>query len=228
MYAPLALMFVHSYRPFVGCLNHSFLRAPVAPIAANPSTTTKSLLKATSHTGAISGGIASGFAALILIVVIITLVWRRRRQNDLRRSAGSYFSGPAMEAYPRMIVTPFDPTLARETGFPFWTTSDSPFSQPPLPPWQSAAPVPVALTGKELARLRSATVVPPHSYARSSSSGSRPASSPAIGTTEGGTEIPPPDPRRLQTEMEFLRHEMQQLRAERFEPPPSYGDGVGI
>ena len=36
--------------------------------------------------------------------------------------------------------------------------------------------------------------------------------------------------RRLQTEVESLRREMQQLRvrAERFEAPPSYGDGGGV
>ena len=39
-----------------------------------------------------------------------------------------------------------------------------------------------------------------------------------------------PETRRLQTEVESLRHEMQQLwiGTEAFEAPPSYGDGGGV
>jgi hypothetical protein len=66
----------------------------------------------------------------------------------------------------------------------------------------------------------------PPTHPHSSSSGSQPASPPPISITDG----PISETRILQTEVETLRREMQQLlaHAERFEAPPSYGDGEGV
>src|SRR6266702_432608 len=232
MYAPLALTFVHSKRLFIRCLTHYFLRAPVVQITANATTTTSSSSKATSHTGAIAGGIAGGVGALILVVGAIAFARRRRRKD--RKSAGSSFSGAAMELGSQMTVTPFTPTLAGAVplaaGSRSATTSEGPSStsEPLLTPSQSVAPVPVGLTSKELAHLRSAAIRSPFTtHARSSSSGSHPTYPPTISTTEWSTTTPPPETRRLQTEMETLRREVQELRAERFEAPPSYGAGGG-
>ncbi|KAI9459211.1 hypothetical protein BJY52DRAFT_387895 [Lactarius psammicola] len=220
MYAPLALT------------------ARVVQITANATTTTTSSSspspsKVTSHTGAIAGGVAGGAVVLTLLVGTIAFVRRRRRQDDFRKSARTSSSGAAVEARPQMTVTPFNPTLAGARSQEDWqqqwssgpvgTASDGPSStsELPLPSSQSTAPVPVGLTSKELARLRSA-VTPP------SSSGSQPTDPPIIGITEGNTATPPPETQRLQTEMESLRREMQELRAERFEAPPSYGAGGGL
>ncbi|KAH8997959.1 hypothetical protein EDB92DRAFT_1837149, partial [Lactarius akahatsu] len=238
MYAPLALTSVHSKRLFIRCLTHYFLRAPVVQITVNATTTTTS--KATSHTGAIVGGIAGGVVALIIVVGTIVFVRRRRGQDDFRKSTGTSFSGAAMEAGSQMAVTPFSPALAaaaaslEATYQSGSTTSFVPEPPPPPPPpSQSAAlaPVPVGLTDKELARLRSAAIrSPPTSHARTSSSGSQPTVTypSTIGTNEGSTSTPTPETRRLQSEVEFLRREMQELRAERFEAPPSYGTGGGV
>ncbi|KAH9000738.1 hypothetical protein EDB86DRAFT_2906103 [Lactarius hatsudake] len=217
------------------------LTAPVVQITVNATTTSTSTSKATSHTGAIVGGIAGGVVALILVVGTIVFVRRRRGQYDFRKSTGTSFSGAAMEAGPQMTVTPFSPTLAAaaslEAGYQSESTSFAseppPPPPPPPPPSQRAAlaPVPVGLTDKELARLRSAAIrSPPTSHARTSSSGSQPTVTypSTIGTSEGSTSIPTPETRRLQSEVEFLRREMQELRAERFEAPPSYGTGGGV
>ncbi len=244
MYAPLALTFVLSKRLFIRCLTRYLLRAPVVQIMVNATTTTTttskatttSSSKATSHTGAYAGGIAGGVAALILVIGTIAFVRRRRRQVRFHESAGSSFSGAGVEESPQMTVTPFNLTLAgaapleaesrmdwqQQQSGPVGTAGDGPSSafELPLPPSQSAALVPVGLTSKELARLRSAATRSPLAHPRPSSSGSS--------TTEQSMATPPPDTRRLQTEMETLRREMQELRAERFEAPPSYGTGGGL
>jgi len=234
MYAPLVLTLVYRNRLFIRCLTQSyFIRAPVVPITANGTTTgTPSSSKATSHTGAIAGGIAGGVVALVLVVGTIAFVRRRRarRQDDFRKSAVSSFSNTALEAHPQLTVTPFNPTLAGaarlEVGSQIWTASDGP--SPTSEPAQGAASVPVGLSSKELARLRSAAMNSPPTHARSSSSGSQPTYTPTIDVTEGSTVAPTPVTLRLQTEVESLRREMQELRAERFEAPPSYGDGGGV
>ncbi|KAH8989046.1 hypothetical protein EDB86DRAFT_2945590 [Lactarius hatsudake] len=195
-----------------------FFRAPVVQIVANATATTSS--KATSHIGAVAGGTAGGIAALFVVIGTIALVQRRRRQNLFRKSTGPAFSGAAMVAHSesQITVTPFN--LA-------------PVEAAPLLPSQSAAPVPVGLTSKALARLRSlrsAAVRSPPARSRSSSGGSQHTDPPTISpssTTERST-VTLPQTRRLQMEMETLRREVQELLAERFEAPPSYGAGDGV
>ncbi|KAH9164534.1 hypothetical protein EDB89DRAFT_1892884 [Lactarius sanguifluus] len=214
MYAPLAVT------------------APVAQITVNPTTSTATTSKATSHTGAIAGGVAGGFAGLILVAGAIALIRRRRRQDNFGNSPRTSFSGSIMNVGPHMTVTPFIPTLAGaaplDAGSQFGTKSDGPSStsESPLPPLQGVAP----LTSKVLSRMRSAAIRSPlASHARTSSSGSQPVYPSTISTTERSSmATPTPETRRLQSEVEILRREMQELRAERFEAPPSYGEGAGV
>jgi len=216
MYAPLALA------------------APIVQITFNA---TSSSSKATSHTSAIAGGTAGGVAALILVGGAVAFVRRKRRQDDFDKSTGASFSSLAIEPHSQMAVTPFNPALAEaaplEIGPPLWTMSDRPFSTSEPTPSQTAPPV--GLTGKELARLRSEstpTMLSPPSHTQSSSSVFQPTVTPAAGTTDQSVVISATETRRLQTEVESLRLEMQQLelrvRLERFEPSPSYGDGGGV
>ncbi|KAH8981399.1 hypothetical protein EDB86DRAFT_3131654 [Lactarius hatsudake] len=218
MYAPLAVT------------------APVAQITVNPTTSTATTSKAASHTGAIAGGVAGGFAGLILVAAAIALIRRRRRQDNFGNSPRTSFSGSLMNVGPHMTVTPFIPTLAGaaplDAGSQFGTKSDGPSStsESPLPPLQGVAPILVGLTSKELARMRSAADrFPLAGHARTSSNGSQPVYPSTISTTErSSTATPTPETRRLQSEVEILRREMQELRAERFEAPPSYGEGAGL
>ncbi|KAH8997962.1 hypothetical protein EDB92DRAFT_2111814 [Lactarius akahatsu] len=213
MYAPLALT------------------APVVQITINGTVSSSS--SSTSHTGAIAGGVAGGVVALILVVGAIAFVRRRRRQDIFR---GSSFSGAAMEAGSQIKVTPFAPTLTGvaplEAGSQSGLANDglTSSSEPLLPLPQSVAPVPVGLSSKELARMRSTAMRSPPTHTWSSPSGSQPSNPPTtISTAErSSTTTPPPETRRLQTEMESLRREVQELRAERFEAPPSYGAGGGV
>jgi hypothetical protein len=82
-------------------------------------------------------------------------------------------------------------------------------------------PAPVGLSSKELAQLRTEASERSRTNNVGSTSGSHPDPSPTA-TTGQSAAMPPPDPRRLQSEVENLRQEMQLLRAERFEAPPSY------
>ena len=232
MYAPLALTFVYSIRLFIRCLICYFFRAPVVPIQVNATTRTT---PSQSHTGAIAGGIAGGVAALILLVGATTFVRRRRRPDDSRKSARSPFLGAAFEEFPQMTVTPFNPTHdggPPEVGSQIRTMNDGPSTteHPPLLPAHRAAPVPVGMGSKELARLRSAAMLSPPTSSQTSSSGFQPIHPPAVSATEGITLTPTPEDQRppWQTAVESLQREVQGLRAEIFEPPPSYGQGGGI
>lgn len=87
-----------------------------------------------------------------------------------------------------------------------------------------AMSIPVGLSSKELAQLRSNAL-------RSGPANPLPPPSPAVsavstdGDVLGGmtTEVPPlPEVRRLQSEVDHLRREVERLDAERSEPPPTY------
>jgi hypothetical protein len=100
---------------------------------------------------------------------------------------------------------------------------------PNLPPIsQSVAPIPVGLSGKELARLRRVplTSQQPNNPRGSTSNVSRTTPFPTAIAETGGAAFPS-DTRRLHSEVESLRREMEQLRAEGLviTAPPSYTEG---
>ncbi|KAH9054934.1 hypothetical protein EDB87DRAFT_1362731 [Lactarius vividus] len=201
------------------------------------SITTETTSKAVSHIGTVVGGIVGGVAAIILAIGAIAFVWRRRRRHHMRKTGPPFSSAlmtapfnsthtdtPPLYAEPqhqrrsgpvRMATIPLDPRLS---------------SPPPGPLLQSSPctlPIPIGLSSKELAQLRSRAVHVQLTPAESASSDSRPTSPPIV-TTGIGEATPPPEARALQSEVEYLRLEVQQLRAqearaEMFEAPPSYG-----
>ena len=179
-------------------------------IATQVPSTTPSSPKAISHTGAIAGGIAGGAAAVILVILMIAFARCRGRQDHMRRknvdpSSLDYRTGPV-----GMSIIPLNPGQA---------------SSPP------AIPVPVGLSDKELAELRwthTAELTP----ASSSTSDTLPTiitSSPLLVVAAGKGEVTPQNETGIQSEVEYLRHEVlrlraQQVRDEVFEAPPSYGE----
>ncbi|KAH8997909.1 hypothetical protein EDB92DRAFT_1792338 [Lactarius akahatsu] len=218
MYAPLAL------------------KAPVLQITANPVTTGTSP-KSKSHTGAIAGGAIGGVVALLAIGAAV-LVGRRRSRRP--KSIGSSFETDVVRPDLPMIVTPFDPTLVGatepETGSSTnWQQRSTepvepeivPLAHAPNPsdspvPSPRVVPVPAGLSSKELARLRRDI-----SHAQPADTLPSGPSLPAI--TEQAVASSSSEARRLQSEVEALRREMQQLRVdtvERFEAPPGYDGGV--
>ena len=110
-------------------------------------------------------------------------------------------------------------------------------SQASIPPTAHArsrpvAPVPAGLSSKEVARLRAEALAggsPGQSHNGSSPnvSHSESRSCPENGVTESGEVTSPLETRRLQSEVESLRREMERLRAEGviIEAPPSYTEG---
>ncbi|KAH9019236.1 hypothetical protein EDB84DRAFT_1625344 [Lactarius hengduanensis] len=192
------------------------------------ATTTGSSSKTISHTGAVAGGTIGGVAAVILVIGTIAFVWRRRRQHRMRKTVGPSFSNALMAAdtdagsqqQPRS-----DPV-----GMPTVPLNPGPPSSGPL---LQSSPctllIPVGLSNKELAQLRSRGIHVQLTPAESASSDSQPAPLPIV-TTRQGEATPPPEDMALQSEVEHLRREVQQLRAQEaraeiFEAPPSYGAG---
>lgn len=207
------------------------------------ATTTGTSSKAVSHTGAVVGGIIGGAAAMVLAIVAIAFVWRRRRQRRMRKTVGPPFSDALMRAGAEVSVAPFNPTHTDAPPLdagPQQQPRSDPVGMPtvPLNPRLSSSgpllqsspctlPIPVGLSSKELARLRSRAVHVQITPAVSASSDSQPAPPPIV-TARQGEATPPPEARALRSEVEYLRREVQQLRAqearaERFEAPPSYG-----
>lgn len=102
------------------------------------------------------------------------------------------------------------------------------FSTPPPVLSRSVAPVPVGLSGKELARLRAEALSFEQSHNPSTSdvNVSQPTSPSPVNESGGATSSY--DPRRLQSEVESLRREMERMRTEGLAvtgAPPSYTEG---
>jgi hypothetical protein len=194
--------------------------------------------KSKSQAGAIAGGVIGG-AALLAIGAIALVALRRRRRSRRRKSIGSAFERDVIDVpdFP-MTLTPFNATLTGttelETGSQAnsqerWTEPVEPETVPlvhsstpsdsPVPS-SRVVPLPVGLSSKELARLRVDSSFTQSTDALSSGP-------PLTATTELGVTTPSSDARRLQSEVESLRREMQQLRAERFEAPPVYHEDGG-
>ena len=215
-------------------------RAPVLTIKTDGTTGASEKLAASSHTGAIAGAVAGGVTATLLVIGAILFI-RRRRKLSRRRSAVSIFSTSFVEGGPSVTVTPFNLSTLDTTlqGSDSWTgqqqllpeSSDGGMASDPrslsstpaptLPRLRPVPPVPPGLSSKELARLRTEVQ---QTYTQHSSDTTQSSATPTVYTARSGVTSSS-DTRRLQSEVESLRREMQQLRVERFEPPPSYTSG---
>jgi hypothetical protein len=197
------------------------------------------------HSGAIAGAAVAGVAAVLIVIGVAAFV-RRQRRLRRRKSVASAFSGAFLESDPASNVTPFDAiplgSTYQESGS--WSERQELLPGPPeaeIPPDsynlanapssvfprpRPVDPVPAGLSDKELARLR-AEAQWTHTHSESSLNGPQPRSSPAIANQPRGATSGL-DARRLESEVESLRREMQELRAERLEAPPSYTDGGAV
>ncbi|KAI9438002.1 hypothetical protein H4582DRAFT_229222 [Lactarius indigo] len=217
------------------------------PATTEATTTAKPLeSNATSHTGAVVGGIVGGVAAMVLAIGAIAFVWRHRRQHRMRKTGISPFSNALMRASAEEAVTPSNPTHTDATPLDPRSQQQRPFdpvSMPtsPLDPRLSSSgpqllqsspctlPIPVGLSSKELARLRSRAVDAQLTSTPVESALGNPRPTPlSIVTTGQGEATPLPEDRTLQFEVEYLRSEVQRLHAQEThdvmsEAPPSYG-----
>jgi hypothetical protein len=225
---------------FVSAPTYSFLRAPV--LIASPTTTGTPFgtpLKPHKRmvSGGVIGGVAGGVAALLAFGTIALVVRHRRRQSRGHTSAGSSVFRESTNQGTQVTVTPFNPTMLTPTEaapLAAGAQMDSPqrLFPRPLSSWDSPlslrrmVSVPIGLSGKELAQLRSNRL-------RSQSMAGQ-ASHPPLTVTIGrdaleGAEASPTsssEARRPRSENNISRQEMpevQQLPVERSEsPPPSY------
>jgi hypothetical protein len=196
-----------------------------------PTTKYKSSHK--SNAPAIAGGIIGGAAAISLVIGIVVFV--QRRQRPIRPIS---MLSDSLEDTPQVITAPFNP-------IPSETTQDSGVSgereaemvaihglssTSPFVLSRPVAPIPVGLSGKELARLRTEALSSERSHNPSTSdlNVSQPTSSPSVANESSGAASSY-DPRRLQSEVESLRREMERMRTEGLVvtgAPPSYTEGA--
>jgi hypothetical protein len=221
-------------------------RAPVFTIKVNGTTGGRQQPAASSRNGAIAGAIAGGAAIALLVIGASIFVWRRRRLSR-RKSTGSRSLSNSLNSFVEggtsMIVTPFNPSPLDTVhqGSDSWMDQQqllpdspegmasnphslSPTPAPVLPRLRPVAPAPPGLSSKELARLRAEAQLTYTQHSTDTAATTQSSSTPSVFTAQSGVTSPS-DTRRLQSEVESLRREMQQLRVERFEPPPSYTTG---
>ncbi|KAJ6467832.1 DUF1793-domain-containing protein [Mycena sanguinolenta] len=161
-----------------------------------------------SHTGAIVGGVIAGLAALLLVGVAVIFVRRRTRQD---RDANDAFEAP--RPYQNPMTAQSDSVTVGSTILSPNFLPDSSSPQPSRTFGPSIPPNKAALMSQERSSPgpQSATSSQPASSYQPSSSG--PGSSVSRRTDE------------LRTEMERLRQEVQELRANQSIPqdaPPEY------
>jgi hypothetical protein len=171
----------------------------------------------------LSAGVIIGIVAAILAVIgVVVLLWHRW-QIRKHKSSQYPFSRSRAKGGPSATVTPFI-HHTRHQG------SDPPMEQRQLPSELPASPIPIGLSSKGLARLRTEALGPQHTDSRATLDTSRFSSSPTLVAvtptviSDQNRVVPPSDTQRLRSEVEFLRREMQrlQVRKERFEAPQSY------
>ncbi|KAH8980368.1 hypothetical protein EDB86DRAFT_570097 [Lactarius hatsudake] len=188
----------------------------------------------------VTKGVIGGVAALLAIGAIALVVWHRWRQSRKRTSVGPSFLSEAMSQGTQATVTPFNAT------WPTFTEVAPPHAgsqtdERPLvhrPSSREDSPLPlrrvvaghIGLSSKELARLRSLV-----NASRAQPTDGRPSNYLLTATTdrgepggEAGAAMSSSEAQRLQLENGFLRHEIQQLREEGSELPPSYANGVAL
>ncbi|KAH9021482.1 hypothetical protein EDB84DRAFT_530283 [Lactarius hengduanensis] len=213
MYAPLAL------------------KVPVK-LTAYPTTTGT---PSKSHTSVVTRGtirgVLSGVAAFLVIVAVALVVWRRRRQSHRRTSLVSSSVEEVMSQGTQVTITPFNlpgSTFTEVAPLDTGPQTDLPeqlVRRSPL--LRAGVSVPVGLSSKELARLRSLA-----NESRSQPVDGQPSNSPLITTADrdagGGAAgaATSPSETRILSEVNVLRDEIQRLHAEISEPPPSYASGA--
>jgi hypothetical protein len=203
--------------------------------------------KSTSHTKsktpAIVGGVIGGIVALFTVIGIAAFVQRRRR----RQSRPMSILSDSMEgSSDMMMVTPYNtvsyetiqdsrtwaeqqPLVSENPGVEMFAPHDLSSTPPTVPPRsRPVAPFPVGLSDKEIARLRAETLGSQHPHNNSTSNASLTTSN-ANTAAESSGATSSYDPRRLHTEVESLRREVELLRTEGVVPgaPPSYTEGDG-
>ena len=225
-------------------LRLTFLRAPVVQITTNLTTPTGTSPESrtgavVSHTGAIVGGTIGGVAVLLALGTIALIVRRRRRQNHGSTSVGSSSSFSFLKEVTnksfQVTGTATQSTYTQAVGSQ--TIQQEQMVHPFVPdvsPRSSlgVASIPVGLTSKELAHLRSIgsrpeptdRQPPPDFSSESAATIDRDAPVP-VAAEATLLPLPLPEAQTIWSEVNLLRNEVQQLRAERSEAPPTYFSG---
>ena len=201
-------------------------------INSTPQATTPPKSKPKSPKGAVTRGVIGGVVALLTVGTIALVAWRRRKQRHGSTSVGDSSLRESTNQGTQVTVTPFNPTMLTPTELaatqmnfhqrlfsrPF-SPGDSPLSL------RRVVSVPVGLSGKELAQLRSNGLRSQPMVGRAS----YPPLSVAIGrdALEGAAASPTSssEARRPRSENNISRHEIHEIQpplVEGSEPPPSY------
>ena len=192
-------------------------------ITTTPGGTSKAL--SNSHTGTIVGGALGGVVSLLAIgaIALLLRVDRDKEANQLGLHK-ALFLRTTIDKELKVVMTSYNPGITEMVSPRVRPQTDGQqqIANPLLSP--SVVSIPVGLSGKELARLRSYALRPePTDGQPSDSSLAATADRDVLGG--GAAEAAPsPEALSLQSEVDLLRNEVQQLRAERSESeaPPTY------
>ena len=212
-------------------------RIPVQNISFN--TTTTNVPSKSSHVSIIKKTIIGGVATLLLVAGVISFVlWKRWIWRYNNRVSSRPSSADMLTPFPLTYLGATHRDSVHRNG------QQQPQSGPPeagspcssssysSPSSQSFPPFPIGLSAKELARIRAETLPSHPALTHPVLDQTRPQTpSFPVAATVRRTPTPPSRFGALLSQFDRLRHEVQQLRTEEFNPgaPPSYAEGnVGL
>jgi len=175
------------------------------------------------------GAVVGGIVALLAVVGVVAFTWRRRRRN-MRQYGEPPFMGEAgsqvglapqtMSRRPQSSPLEVVVTAAR-----IQESSGSSVRSPERSTSPSFSSAPIGLSDKELARLRAETLRSQYTHTEGGLDESQPESVavPEV-IPERSATVPPPETPGLRSIVQTLQIEVQRLREERFDAPPSYAD----
>jgi hypothetical protein len=190
-----------------------------------------------SHISAVKKAIIGGVATLLIVAGVISFVLQTRK-----RRVGRFNNRPSSRPSSAAILTPFPLThlgathrfSAHRNGHqqpqygPLEAGSASSASSYSSPSSQSFPLFPIGFSAKELARIRAETLPPQPALTHAGEDSTLPQTpSFPVAATVRRTPTPPFRFGALLSQFDRLRHEVQQLRTEGFNPgaPPSYAEG---
>jgi hypothetical protein len=181
-----------------------------------------------SHISVVKKAIIGGVATLLIVAGVISFVLRTRK-----RRVWGFNNHPSSRPSSAAILTPLPLTHLGAThqqpqSGPLEAGSPSSASLYSSQSSQSFPLFPIGFSAKELARIRAETLPPQPALTHAVEDPTRPQTpSFPVAATVRRTPTPPFRFGALQSQFDRLRHEVQQLRTEGFNPgaPPSYAEG---
>ncbi|EMD37588.1 hypothetical protein CERSUDRAFT_114227 [Gelatoporia subvermispora B] len=194
--------------------------APLALTVANqtivvttPSSTSITEATKSANVGAIVGGVVGG-VAVIGFAVIGILLWRRRLRQMSDEGEKADHSVGSPEPFPYSTMASLPPSSSQPVDIPGPSTHEN-------PAYGQAVSIAPTSKMRELMLNHSEAQRRPNPTSSAASGSTQPASSREPPSSNSGG-LSPSEVSELRTEVENLRRVMQEIQADRMEPPPGY------